>query len=301
MALTRPLLTRLRALAGVLETTNGTAASYSVSDAATRIYDPKFSGNINWIPRERAGFGQSKSGTGARGCTVTFAHELYGNGATGVGQQLRFLQACGLALSGGTLTADATSAQTITLVGYQDGRIRVAPGCMGNAVITAVSGQAAVVAYTFTGKYAVPSAGALISPTRDTTVAPRCAAAVITVGGSSYKFPSYELDFGNEVVLREDADDTGGTGYVSAMIVNRSARLKLSPEGSTGKFWDVDFLASTETAFSSAIGSDANNTITTTASKLQLAQPAEDEDANGIYREGLTFALNDDNLVIAYS
>lgn len=299
MSLTIPLLTRKRAMAFALETTNGTAVAYSVADATSHIWDPKISPTIEYIARERAGFGKSVGIPGARSASLAFNFELHGHGATGTPQQLRFFQCMGFTLAGGTLTADAAAAQTGTAAIYQDGRIRTCFGAMGTGVITGTNGQPAICAATMTGKYAVPTTGALIAPTRSTVKAPRCASATITIGGAQYKFPTWEIDLGNNVVLREDQSDA--TGYLSACITDRNPTLKLSPEGSTSKIWDTDYLASTEVAFSCAIGSDANNTITITASKLQLMAPAEDEDRNGIFAEGLTFALNDDNLVITYS
>jgi hypothetical protein len=289
----------MRALAIALETTNGTAASYSASDATTRIFDPKITANIEKITRERIGFGQGQGNHGARGATATFSHELYGKGATGTPQQLRFFQCAGFSASSGILTADPTANQTGTIAMYQDGRLRTCFGAMGTGTITGVNGQPAVVSWTFTGKYSTPTTATILAPTRDTTIAPRCASATITIGGNSYKFPQWELDLGNEVTLREDQSDL--TGYLSAFITNRKPVLKLSPEGSTSKIWDADFLASTEAAFSCAIGTASNNTITITATKLELAAPAEDEDRNGVFAEGLTFNLNDDNLVITYS
>jgi hypothetical protein len=307
------LITRQRVLAAKAETTNGTAIALAAADATEPTFDMALKYDAPVIKRPSPGTASQFAGpTGARSGEATFTTHVHGNGTTGdPAFATILLPACGMvgATSVYTPITGSSSATTLTMGLYQDGRLKTITGASGTWVMKGTAGEPVSMDWRFLGKYAAPTATALILPTYNVTLPPRLANATITIASTAYKISDFELDLGAKLVLVKDASAADATGYAWCVVADYEPVLtvKLMALAIGTKDWFADVLTSTEVAFSAAIGSVTNNTITVAAPKCQLMGPPEDEDSDGYMTDVLKFQLNknadagDDFLSITFS
>jgi len=294
-----PKLARKRILAIAIETTTGTPASLSGSDATTIVYGdvPIIKYATENVSRESiGGLSPIIQYVGARSGTATFEVDLVGNGASGTAIWTRLLQICGFANTAGVWSPVDGNTATGTIAEWIDGRQRILSGCMGTFSIMLRRGQPGKVRFSLTGVQQPPGDSANPTPTFVTTKAPRCGAASLTLDSqTTLRMPEISIDAGNEVILREDvsAVDSASnpTGYRAAYITGRKPMIKVSPEAlsyATVNWWNL-FQNLTTAAFSTTIGSAANNTWAIAAPALQLIADPNDEDRNKMLATGLQF------------
>ncbi len=206
MAITT-LVTRQRVVAAKIETTPGTAISIAAADATIPTYDMALKYTIP--PNLRPSPGSSSSLPhipGARSGECTFQTHLSNSGTvTAPVWASTHMTACGMALNTATLNTvtGSASANTLTIGLYQDGRLKTISGAAGGFVIKGVAGNPITIDWTFTGKYEVPTATALITPTYAVPVIPRFAGATITINSVAYTISEFELDSGNTTTLAQ--------------------------------------------------------------------------------------------------
>ena len=310
MAVTAPLITRQRIMAAKQESTDGTAVALTNSDAGFNIYDPSFTPEFEIVERP----GQSSldalpSVTGGQRMNVSFSTLVHGKGATGPPAWGLFLQACSFSLSASTYTVETGSSSYVsTTMGlYEDGRLRTAVGCVGTVEITFTAGQPARANWTFLGKFADGSTTALLLPNYPTVVPPRFANTnALKIASTKYRASSVTLTVNNEMMLRQDPDDT--TGFRSAAITNRRVMWTIDPEAATAKDFYADFknAGSTEVDITVILGTAANNIITFNSPKCQIVG-ATPTDRDGILADTLEFQASrsasegDDALTIAFT
>ncbi len=314
-----PLLTRRRVLAAKIEDDPGTAESLSASDAAFNVFESIIQPEREFEERVGQGVMSPLPGTlGSKGGTVTFRVELAGSGSVGSPTPAwasTFLPAVGLVatdnvFSPESLHPESPSAKTKTLtIGvYEDGKLKVLRGCMGTAVITMTSGKPVMIEFTFTGIWVDPADETILAPTYPTVIPPRFVSAGMTIASWSPKVAELTIDLGNEVALREDANDP--SGYCTAMIGSRRTIGTLNPESSLVAADDptADWDAGTEQALAIQLGgSSANgNTAAVAAPKLQLTN-VQEGDRVGAITDELEFQLNrsaaagDDEMSITFA
>jgi hypothetical protein len=312
---TAPLLRKKKNFAFKLETTTGTAEALTAAEGAANTFNQEINFVIPAGPRDGQGnLSPIAQIPGARSANVIVEAEMVGSGASGSDPAwIALLKASGMALNTGVLTPKTNATDTLTCGLYQNGRFKSAAGCMFNPVITLTNGQKGKVVFTGLGVPQQPSDVSIITPTYKTTKPPRVGATTFTIGGTAYRVDSIEIDLGNVVILREDISgvDSGSdaTGYRAAYITDRAPRIRISPEAMvfTTKDWYDFHRSGTTAALSCVIGVDANNTFTIAAPAMQLLNPPQDGDRNGMLVDTLEFQLNrsadlgDDELTITLS
>lgn len=313
MAKDQAKLTRRRALAFKVEATTGTQEALTASEANIDAIEPNITFDDEGTPRQGASLSSRKRKAGAQSGSIEFRCHLSGSGPSQVPALANLLTCCGFKLNGGTLTplgpTDVGNTGTFGL--YKHGRFKSLFGVMLDFTMTGTRGNPVEVAFTGRGKRAIGSTNgprdvAMITPSYLSVLPPVLKGCTFTIGSTTYRIPGFELAAGNDVQLRQDITDA--TGFHAAQVVAHERRLMISPEAlplSTQDWYDV-YESETEMSWSAVIGSDAGNIITITAPALQLAQPPEDEDDNGIFRDSLVFQLNqgtdagDDELEIEF-
>jgi hypothetical protein len=296
---TAPLLTRQRKFAFALETTTGTKATLAASDGVTRFFEASIAGQYEVVERPNVeNLSPQVVRFGTPTATVTYSHELWS--ASTLPIWTRALQACGYepGTSGAAKVFKPVTGATHTMSfgHYRPGRSTYAIGCMGTGKLTLPRGKPAMWDWTFTGIFDRPNSTALSSPTYDTTVPPHVGAISFGVGtGDTITVPEIEIDLGNTVILREDitAVDSAGvpTGARAAYITARAPRIRIRPEmlNLAARDWFNVHRNMTTLAFSVTLGAGSNGCVIS-APALQLLNPPDEQDDNGMARDALEFA-----------
>ena len=313
------LLTRRRVVAATSEDDPGTAESLTAAEAAFNVFESTIQAEREFTERIGQGVMSPLPGTlGAKGGTAAFKVELAGSGSVGSPTPAwasTFLPAVGLVATGDvfkpeSLHPESPSAKTktITIGVYEDGKLKMLRGCMGTAVITFVSGKPVMIEFTFTGIWVDPSDVAILTPTYPTVIPPRFVSAGMTIASWSPKVAELTIDLGNEVALREDANDP--SGYCTALIGSRRIVGTLNPESSLVAADDpnANWDSGAEQALAVQLGgSSANgNTVAIAAPKLQFTNTQEG-DRNGAIIDDVEFQLNrsaaagDDELTVTFA
>jgi hypothetical protein len=324
MSATAPLLRRRRVLAAAIEGSPGTAASLAAGNAQFNVFDSAMTPNLDFIqrPPQGAGFSPIPGVTGAQRGEVRFSHHLCGSGSAGAPDPLWaeiFLPACGMKEGTHVWTpesrpplATGTSAKTITIGLYEDGRFKRLRGCMGTFRLVFPAGGPVAVEFTFQGIWDEPTDVALLAPTYPTTKPPRFRSAGFTLtpsGGvaQSPKIRELSFDIGNEVTVREDPGDA--SGYCSAVVAGRRITGRFDAEAR--KILDDNpwyrWTAGTEAALALTLGAGSadGNTILVAAPKLQITNLVAGE-RGGLELDECEFQLNrsasggDDELSITF-
>lgn len=292
MATDGVILVRNRVFAANTETTTGTPIALTGADGVFNVFGPDFKSEIP--ASERMGQGSLTRLApipGARMGKFSFKTEVY-NSATTPMTFSRLLLACGFQVSAGVYTPITAMLNTLTLGMYQgdSSRFKSIAGAMGNFKIVGETGKPAMFEWEFTGKHIAPATATKIAPTYPTTIPARVAGITLSIGGvTTYRAGKFELDMGNKVVMRQDITDV--TGYRAATITDRKPVFKIPFESlpiSSHDFF-ADHLASTTAALSIVIGAGTNNTVTISATNLQLINPPQDEDRDGINLDSLEY------------
>lgn len=294
MATDRAKIRKLGCLAVAIETTTGTAATVSAADAAINVFDIDFQPDqpMNARPRQ-ASKGQLAGVAGAKPGTLKFSVELSGSGASGAVPlwASRCLPACGMNDSGGTFSFLDTSEVTDTLVWYADGLKNTLVGAKGTFTISGEDGGRAMVNFEFRGKHTAEADDTLLSPTFPTVVPVACKGTTFTLHSVTPKISKFEINAGNELVLREDMTDA--TGYHAAEIVTMAPTMTLDPEAVAvaTKDWTGIRDASTSGSFNFVLGTVTYNVVTIAASDVTVNK-APLADRNGLLTRALECQFN---------
>lgn len=305
--MTTPLLRNRRVLAAKAETSVGTAESLSASEAAFNVYDASIVPEIEMAERMGQGTGLSprRSIAGARPGRCTFTVDLAGSGSAGSpvpAWASTFLPACGLVPDAVDETlyepesappeAAASSAHTLTIGLYEDGRLKKLRGCMGTFTLNFEDGQPVTVQFDFRGIFVDPADDSLPAPDYPSVLPPRFAGATCALGAWSPNLRTLSIDWGAEVTLREDPTDA--SGYHSAVLVARRPTGSMDPEAPLVATRDNygDWIGGTTRALDIQIGSGSadGSTIDIDAPAVQLTdiQPG---DRDGVETDELALLL----------
>jgi hypothetical protein len=291
------LLSKRRIFAAKIEATAGTPESLAGSDAAENHFEPQFNPEIPGYEREgQISFSPIASVPGAQMARIAVVTHLYNSGSTTAPfWASRYLPCVGMELSGGIWKPKTGSSTTLTLGHLVDGdRYRIA-GAQGNLRIAGDKvGEPVKMNWEWSGLYDVPAAQSLVTPSAFPTVKPpRFAGATLSLGSiSPFIVRKFELNLGNNVVMREDASNN--SGYIGSLITGRKPRITLTVEapGLGNHNYFTDLLAANENAFSCAVGSGTNGIVTIAAPKLQLLSSPKLTDADGIFLYELEYQPN---------
>ena len=305
------LLKRKTLMAAKIETTAYTAESLANADSSFNFYDASIKPAIEINQRMAlSNFSKRKSTAGPRSAVVTFKTDLVGNGdgAAPPWADLLF-PACGFVKSTNTFgpvssAPGANGVKTLTIAVYEDGRKKLAKGCMGTFKFVGESGKDMMIEWTFTGCYVQTNDASMLTPTYPTGVPLRFADATVALGSHTPCLQKLEIDAGNNVILREDPADS--SGYKGAIVTDRTVVGTADPEAQLVAGYDTfgKWLANTEEEFSVVVD-DGTDVITITAPKCEITN-IDDGDRNSLRTDPITFQANldsagDDELTIAFS
>lgn len=288
---------RRRVLAAKVEATPGTAESLTTTEACFNVYDLMIQPNISVDPREgQGGFSPLFGVPGARMGTCTFSTDVTAENTIPKWASV-LLPACGFVASSNIFSPvsqppGSGGVKTLTLGGYIHGVKKALRGCMGNAVFRFTAGGRIVVNFTFTGIWIDPADVAMLANTRPTLQPMRFASAGLSIGGYSPKIRELTLDFGNQVIMREDANDPSGCAH--AVITGRNLHGHIDPELVTvaTKDYHNEWLTMVEQALAISLTA-GTQLFEVDAPKMQFLN-VQEENRNDLTTEGIDYQLNRD-------
>lgn len=282
-------------VAAKVETNTGTAETLTAAEALFVVLNCEITPDHN-VANDRMGVNsdgtEKAEATGQTG-RATFEVEIAGNGASGLPQWASvFLPACGWENSAGTFTYAATSASTITMSKWTDGRKRTLSGARGTFTLTYTPAMPARARFELIGNYEDEVDEANVAPSVPTVLAPIWAAGTCTLGGYALLLSQLTIDAGVASFMRPDP--AAPTGYRAAWIAGkRNSTFSADPEMAalSTKDWHAIQKANTEAALSVVLGSTTNNTVTLSAARAQVLQ-APPGNRNGLAIRSLSGQLN---------
>ena len=230
---------------------------------------------------------------GAKYASIKFSTPICLSGVAGTAPRLgALLKACAhseTVISSTSVTYAPVSANhgSCTIYVYMDGRLQKFTGCMGDAKFSFPAGKMAEIAWTFVGRYADPTASALVTPTYETTIKTPVVCKSMTLSynaKTTLVVATGELDLGIKVINRENlADPNGIAGFE---ITDRDPKITIDPE-TIASLTDFNFRSdwlNTTRAVIMGAGLTAGNIITVNAPQFMIEKltPAN---RNGIATE----------------
>lgn len=299
-------------LAVAEESVEGTAESLVAGDAV-------LAANIKVTPEvetdDRVAMSASLSPwgkvPGAISGKASFDVEIKGSGAAGTAPEFGLLlQACGFleTVDAGvsvTYTPASSSIPSLTIGHYLDGKRYQLAGCRGTVKFTFEEGKIVKASFEFTGtSYTETDAALLSGVSYDSTIPRPFLDASFALDSYAAIIQQMEIDMGNTVSLRPDANSTGG--YISAIISSREPKLTVNPEDVlvATKNWYSTMTAGTQIAMTVTLGSTAGNICTVTAPKAQISSLGNsDRDGTSVRDIEAILCRNsgDDELSIAFT
>jgi hypothetical protein len=311
MAVGTPLLARQRRFVAKLESAYGTYETLAAADGGWRATGVSLQIIADTIKREREqGHGLGTGVQAGASTSLDFSMMLTGSATAPVWAAV-FLPSCCMKLTTRTYAMVETPAdwKTISAAHYRAGRIVRARGLMGTWSLKLVAGQPAVMTFKYLGGQ-VPVATkptedvALLTGVTDDIVIPPIwngATALSLAGGTDFPCSEITIEQGGEVVLREDANATGG--YLSGWVANHLPTVTIEPEATaySVKDWGDIQLDGAKTVLAAKVGLTANNIITIGSSSLGVSKFPTDGERGGRLTDQLVFDILDNDLTILFS
>lgn len=278
MALSAPLLSRLKTIEVKLEAAKGTLETTGFT--ALKVMDPEIVPTSPFEDRRGTGgyLGFTNTGClGERSGKCTFTAELRGNGSGGLDPGLAILlQACAFkqATQVYNLHSAPADQKCISINVYEGaivggtGKKKSLAGAMGKVSFAGIVGKRMMLKFEFMGRWVAPT-DATVPAYAPSTVAPLLIqGGTFTLAALAIKIGSFDLDIGSNVVMRLDPVAAGGIGY--CMITDYEPILKMDPESDLVAGYDIygAWLAGTEAAVALAV-KNAADTVTFDIPKLQ--------------------------------
>ncbi len=286
-----PLAMRRQDVAFKEEVTTGTFEALAAVNAVTPIYNASMTYDSDLDPKPKNGASISSGGADVtlERASCAFTTRLYGKGAAGLPYYTSLWKACGFKFTAQVMTPKTEAVDTISLAHYFPGRRKKMAGAMGSATLIIENGRPALINWAFQGvKIGYDNTALGGVPAYDTTKAPRCVSIALTVGGTPYFVPRIEIAFTNTIHLRPSLNDDG---YRAACIVDRTWRLRMSPEAVSGVYWPDAFKNRTELALACTIGTVNDNKFTIAIPKLEMTRDPTEEDREGVMADSIEFDL----------
>ena len=284
-------------VAAEAEAAEGTAETIVDADVFL-AFNPRFEPIIEAHERNpvRGYLSPYPSVFGRRQARMMFDAELAGAGAgesigssnTGSNQGLAdALKSCGVsealvASTSATYKPVSSSIISTTLQMFLDGKIYKMWGARGTARILLEVGKGGIISFEFIGADWSEADGALpAAPVYTTVQPPTFQGASLTIDSYAALVSRVEIDLGNSLAVRADAN--AASGNKSVVITDRKPKISFDPENVLVA--TEDFLGNwrngTQMAFTTTLGAAAGNTIAVTAPKVQY-QEGRMADRDGI-------------------
>lgn len=177
------------------------------------------------------------------------------------------LRACNLVetvtvgVSVGYAPISVADGESVTLYWYADGILHKALGCVGKPKISGKSGEYGKLAFEFTGIYAGTHASDQATPAAtfgDAALPPRFLSALFSILGYAGAIENFEVDLGNEIGKRVDANSA--SGILRYFQNDRSVKGSCDPgvvalsEFSPWALWEGSTAGAITAQFGSAVG-----------------------------------------------
>lgn len=286
------MLKNLVVLAAKLESTEGTAVSLTASDAKFKPRGLKIIPTIEMFEPDtkRASFSRWPSIPGKRMGAIEFELDLFGTNSDNSAPPLElFFQICGMkkATSGTGFTYTTSSVwdpatmgssdhKSATVAFYQNGSLQRICGARGTFTLVMQAGLPVAARFRVIGcieDFSDTTILSSISYDANQLTPPVFAGAGLSIGGLSSSeavLSRAEIDVGNAVSMRTDANTAGG--YKSAYIGDRKPTLKLDPEylliAQGHDFWST-WKAGTTAALTCSIGGSGSQRVKIDAPAVQ--------------------------------
>lgn len=292
-----PLLRRRSVFAAKVEAAVGTAESLTTSEGVYNARDFTIQPSVGMTRREgQGGFNYLPSVPEGMQGTCTIVHDLSYDGTNIPTWASVLLPACGWVDTSGvfgpvTSGPGSNGVKTLTIGHYKDGKLSLLSGAMGTFTITLETGKVGYITFTFTGKYSSNETDTtLIAPTYPTALPLRFAAGGFTWDSVNLCTASATVDAGNSVIMRECVNASDRSGYVSAMVTDRSPIITADPESVLVASQDRDalWLESDPKAMAITINGPADSSIVIDAPKAQL-ENKQQGNRNDLMTDDLTW------------
>lgn len=184
-----------------------------------------------------------------------------------------------------------TNVPSLTIGSYEDGKRKLASGCRGNVKINLKDGEPGFLTFDFMGVLSATADVALLTGiTYESTVPEPYLSAGLVDGSFSPIFSAVDIDLGNAIAMRLNANLT--PGQLSALITDREPTGTIDPEAELigTKDFVADWLAKTVNYFETTIGSASGNKVTIIAPAMQI-ESVGDGDRSGIALDQLSVAF----------
>lgn len=307
-----PLIEKRAQLAAKVEGTEGTAETLAAADAVLSgaiKYDPEIEvEDLNLVSSSLSPF---PGVAGGRQAKMSFECPLKGSGTAGTAPEIgKLIKACGytetvVASTSVTYTPASSGAPSLTMAKYVDGKRYLMAGARGNFEIELKAGKPGKIKFDFVGTAIADTDTALLTAiSYQTSLVQPFQNASFTIDSYAAIIESLVIESGNKIELRDSVN--AAHGYLSAIIGERLATLKLNPEDvliATQDFW-ADWEAGTLVALSALLGATAGNRLTITAPKVQYKKIGQGERKGlAVYEiEGsLIRNAGDDELSLAFT
>lgn len=289
-----------------LEAVAGVGETLVDADVIHPVFDPEWSPNFEVAERElvQASMTRVKRIQGERSGEISFSVELRGSGAAGTAPTFgKALQACGFfeTIVGGVSVAYAPISQAFQTASIElrrggigtDVRTHRIIGAHGTVALEATKGEAVRLNFVFSGKYAEPTDASIqfVTPALGVDPLPFLNAAFTVQGIGTFLVSQVSLDLGNNVVMRNDANDP--TGNVRALIVGRTPVGSFDPEqilNATFNFYDK-ITTNAEGALQYILTGAAGNISQVDAPAVQFVN-LSDADRDGVGTHSIDMVLN---------
>ncbi len=252
---------------------------------------------------------------GSRYCELTFETEIYTNGAAGTAPRYAdLLEACSMsetivAVTSATYKPNSlgTTAKSVTLYAYFDGRVHKLTGCVGNVELLFKAGEPARLKWTFRGLFSLPTDVSVPAPTFETgfNSPPKALGVNLTYNSlTTFAAQQISINLGNQLANRVDINATHG--YKGFVVVDRQGTASFNPEAFVVATYDIwtDWINATLRQLSLVLGSGAGNVCTITCPKLEVMDINQgDRDGVEVFEVPFKLAYNagDDELSIAFT
>ena len=307
----KPYLMKEAQILQEVEATAGTLVAVAEADsfiASDVSLTPSYADTAN--ESLSSGVFSKEAGTsGVRSATLEFKVALVGGTGAGVepagaaeGSWGQLLLGCGFSETVSPATsvtyAPASPETALSMAvqvpgagGAGEDMLFIMRGCMGNVKFTLKAGELMWATFTFTGAWDPPVDGTLLvrATAWDATVPLAFAAPVLAIHGTSVSFDQIEIDMGQEVGLRPDANTTGG--ILAAQITNRRVTGTIDIEAekiATFDVWGKTLADATGAITMTPIGSAAGNKLDFILPKVRLKEPGI-ADRNGVMTTPVAF------------
>jgi hypothetical protein len=239
------MLTRREVIAAKVESTYRTDSSPGAGDAVY-VVNPTYGSEANMVERSsgvKNSLAPFQDIYGGRLATISFDVEVKHSGTVDTAPEIGvLLQGCGF---GETVNAStsvvyepvSTGFDSLTILYYQDGKLKKLLGARGSVSFAGASGGLLVASFSFVGHSGSITDSAIISPTYDASIPPVMLSAGFNwagEGSTNLSLENFSLDVGLEVSKPKDMNEANGYGEI--LITSRKI---------TGTFDPLDVLDAT--------------------------------------------------------